>query len=133
MEGSKALAHDCATCELACSQPYGVEISTVDGIFIKQMVIPEAHTVVPQHKHRYDHTSMLAKGSVHAWTDKGFLGTFIAPAKIFIKAGIFHTFKSLEDETIIYCIHNVIRNGEVEVTAEQSAFQLELDLSPERI
>ena len=41
-------------------QPYGVEIKMADGIFVKQMVLSRAGTMVPQHAHDYDHLSMLA-------------------------------------------------------------------------
>jgi hypothetical protein len=107
---------DCATCPVRCQQPFGTEITTVDGIFIKEMHIPDQFTVVPQHSHRYDHTTMLAKGMVgmktgddHEWR------VHVAPAAIFIKAGVKHTFQSLEPDTILYCIHNVSRTGHVEV------------------
>lgn len=89
-----------------------------DDVFIKQMHTPKRGTIIPQHSHKYDHTSMLAQGSVKVWADGKYLGKFVAPSGITIKAGIKHEFLTLEDDTIIYCIHNVSRTGDIEVLEE---------------
>ena len=96
-------------------QPCGVEIKMADGVFIKQMVIKRAFTLVPQHSHTYDHTSMIAAGAVRVWRDGKIDRDYLAPTGIMIKAGVKHTFQSLADETIIYCIHNVARAGDIEI------------------
>lgn len=96
-----------------------VEFSMADGIFIKQMVLKNANIYVPQHSHKYDHTSMLACGSVRAWCDGVDIGEFKAPIPIMIKAGTKHTFMSLEPNTIIYCIHNARDHG-VEIESEHT-------------
>jgi len=77
----------------------------VDGVFIKQMYLKDAGTIIPQHSHAYDHTSMLARGRIRAWAGDELMGDFEAPQPIFIKARVKHTFLSLEPETLIYCIH----------------------------
>lgn len=99
-------------------QPYGVEIRMADDVFIKQMAIPKAGTYVPQHSHAYDHTSMLAVGSVRVWEDEVLKGDFTAPTGLFIRAGTKHCFLSLEDNTVVYCIHNVSRGDLVEILEE---------------
>jgi quercetin dioxygenase-like cupin family protein len=98
-------------------QPPIVEIKMADGIFIKQIFLKKKNTYVPQHSHKYDHTSMLAVGSIAVWEGEIFSGEYSAPTGILIKAGIKHTFKTLEDNTLIYCIHNISR-GEVEILEE---------------
>lgn len=105
----------CAQCseDLVGSMDY-----EADGIFIKQMHIKKEGTTVPQHSHKYDHVSMLARGSVHVWADGIHVGKHVAPHGIFIKAGVKHKFLSLEDDTIIYCVHNVARAGVPEVKEE---------------
>lgn len=95
---------ECGECQ-ACEQPPNWEHIAPDGIFIKQMLLKEAGTLIPQHAHAYDHTSMLAKGRVRAWVGDELMGEFEAPAPIFIKARVKHTFLSLEPDTLIYCIH----------------------------
>jgi hypothetical protein len=89
-----------------------------DDIFIKEMHVPRAGTVIPQHSHKYDHTSMLALGAVRVWEDGELMGDFNSPAGILIKAGVKPTFLSLVDETIVYCIHNLARSNAVEVLEE---------------
>ena len=95
-------------------QPMQVEISMTDGVFIKQIVIPKAGTYVPQHSHTYDHTSMLAVGTMRVWADGLPLGDFDAPKPIQIKAGVKHTMLAMTDGVVFYCIHNVARTGEVD-------------------
>lgn len=102
----------------AIEQPIDVAFALEDGVFVKQMLLPEAGSLVPQHSHAYDHTSMLAVGSVRVWCDEKLLGDFKAPRPITIKARCKHTFLTLEPGTLIYCIHNVARTGEVEVLAQ---------------
>ena len=100
------------------SQPSVVEITTNDGVFIKQMFIRNAGTFVPQHAHVWDHTSMLARGSVFCWKDGVLDQRYIAPAAIFIAAGVKHLFQSLENNTVIYCIHNLHSEDKVAILAE---------------
>lgn len=108
---------DCETCG-ACEQPALWEHTSVDGVFIKQMLLKDAGTMVPQHAHEYDHTSMVAAGSVRVWIDGELAGDYAAPRPLFIKARAKHTFQSLQPQTLIYCIHNVKRTGRVQIHAE---------------
>ncbi len=115
----------CKTCTAGCLealpgelQPYGTEIYTSDGVFIKEIRIPRVHSYIPQHSHDYDHTSLLAVGSIRVWKDGVLDRDYKAPAGIFIEAGVKHTFLTLADDTIVYCIHNVSRNGQVSIAEE---------------
>lgn len=103
-------------------QPPVVEIKMADGIFIKQMLIARAGTYIPQHVHKYDHTSMLAVGRVRIWKDGVFDGDYTAPTGILIAAGVAHMFMALVDGTIVYCIHNVSRTGDVEFHRNEGGF-----------
>ena len=94
------------------------EHTGADGIFIKQMYIAEMGTMVPQHAHAYDHTTLLARGSVRVWLEGIRQGDFRAPQPLFIRAKLKHTFQSLEPDTLLYCIHNVARTGVVKIHAE---------------
>lgn len=96
-------------------QPDSVEFSLADGIAVKSGLFKLAGRIVPQHSHEYDHSTFIAVGSVLAWCDEDYLGHFIAPCSIFIKARCKHTFKTLEDNTLIYCIHNVMRTGDIDL------------------
>ena len=82
------------------------EFHFADGVMVKQIPFRKAGIGRPGHSHTYDHTSMLATGALRVWEDGKLVGDFKAPTGIFIKAGVFHTFVALEDNTILYCIHN---------------------------
>jgi quercetin dioxygenase-like cupin family protein len=109
---------NCNGCVACAEQPYGVEVHTADGVFVKQMVIPKAGTIVPQHSHVYDHITMLAKGSVlvHAG-DMDTAEMRAAPCGILIRAGVKHSFTSMEDGAVLYCIHRE-RDGGVAILEE---------------
>lgn len=102
----------------ATEQPYGVEIRMADGIFIKQITVPLAMTLIPQHAHTYDHTSMIAVGTFRVWKDGALVGDVSAPTGLLIAAGIKHAFLSLTAGATLYCIHNVSRTGEMEIQEE---------------
>jgi len=84
-----------------------IEYTSEDGVFIKAMVLDKAGILVAQHSHEYSHTSLVGQGSVRVWKDEELLGDFKAPANVFIEARCKHKFLSLEDNTKVYCIHNV--------------------------
>lgn len=99
-------------------QPTATEIKIADNLFVKQYVVLKADTWLPQHSHTYSHVSMIATGAVRVWADGKPLGEFRAPSGVVIEAGVKHTFLTLEDNTTIYCIHDISRTGEVEVAEE---------------
>jgi hypothetical protein len=92
------------------------EFRTPDNIFLKEMNLKDAGTVVRQHAHKYGHTTLLARGKLRAWRDGELLGDFAAPAQIFIPAKTKHAFVSLEADTLAYCIHRMEGDGPVEIT-----------------
>lgn len=112
----------CDKCTAGCKalpaelQPFGEEY-IADGIFVKEMKIPKSGTVVPQHSHVYEHMTLLVKGSVFV-DDEKTIKTYHAPSAIIIKAHVKHSFTSLEDNTTLYCIHNTLQTGKVEIAEE---------------
>ncbi len=91
-----------------------------DDVFVKHIPIPVAGSIVPQHAHRYDHITFLATGALYAWADGKPLGRYNAPAPIFIAAGVKHTFQTVEDHTVILCIHSAGRPDVAAVVAENT-------------
>lgn len=79
--------------------------------------------MVPQHVHEHSHSTLIAHGSVRCFKDKHWWADYFAPKLIRIEAGVEHWFQSLEDNTVICCIHNthglddvpVVREGKLEV------------------
>jgi quercetin dioxygenase-like cupin family protein len=72
------------------------------GVYAKETFIPKEKWLV-QHKHKFDHLSVLAKGSIELIVD-GQASVIHAPACITISAGKHHGVKSLTDG-VWYCIH----------------------------
>lgn len=105
------------------------DITTADGIFIKRVVVPKAQSWVPQHAHQWDHTTLLTSGSMFVWTDAmsdkvyALDRVYTAPAAIFIKAGVKHLFRTCEDSTTFFCIHNLKSARAVEILAEHDLLE----------
>lgn len=91
----------CDGCRVrAMCQPIGREYTDENGVFFKEMDLKHSGTIVPQHAHAYPHTSYLVKGSVL------FEGAeYQAPHPFHIPANKMHTFQSLEDDTLVLCVH----------------------------
>jgi quercetin dioxygenase-like cupin family protein len=72
------------------------------GVYAKETLIPAGQVLV-QHKHKFDHLSILASGSVELMVD-GEKRIVHAPACLTIEADKHHGVKSLTD-VVWYCIH----------------------------
>ena len=72
------------------------------GVYAKETLIPAGHVLV-QHKHKFDHLSILASGSIELMTD-GERKIVHAPACLTIEANKHHGVKSLTD-VVWYCVH----------------------------
>jgi quercetin dioxygenase-like cupin family protein len=72
------------------------------GVYAKETRIPAGHILV-QHKHKFDHLSILASGSVEIAVD-GVKSIVHAPACLTIEANKHHGVKSLTD-VVWYCVH----------------------------
>lgn len=99
------------------AQPPLVEFHTADGLYIRQIVLPQAGLLVPSHAHAWSHSTAVATGEVMAWKDGAFLGRFVAPAVMFIEAGAKHSFLTIRP-TILYCLHNLHGAEAVRILAE---------------
>lgn len=73
------------------------------GLYAKETTIP-ANKCLVQHTHKFDHLSVLAKGSVELIVDGEKL-IIHAPACLTIEAGKHHGVRSLTD-VVWYCIHS---------------------------
>jgi quercetin dioxygenase-like cupin family protein len=72
------------------------------GVYAKEARIPAGQILV-QHKHKFDHLSILASGSIELMVD-GNRTIVHAPACLTIEANKHHGVKSLT-EVVWYCIH----------------------------
>jgi len=98
--------------------PLETDLRFAGGTFVKEVRVPRAGTVLPQHVHVFDHLSAIVRGAVAVFADGVALGTFTAPAGVLIRAGTKHRFHTLQDDTILLCVHDIAATGEVEIAGE---------------
>lgn len=89
------------------------DIQIADNVFVRMMRFKKAGTEYDGHSHKFDHISLLAAGSVRMKHDKNGGGeqVFSAPYLIVVSKGVEHQFTSLEDNTVLCCIH-AVRDGD---------------------
>lgn len=74
-----------------------------DGLYAKEMFLVKNSFAV-QHKHTYDHLSILSKGKVRVLFDGENSLEFTAPACINIVKDLNHAIYALED-SVWFCVH----------------------------
>lgn len=74
-----------------------------DGLYAKEVELKK-HSFASQHKHNYDHLSILAKGKVQVLFADGTINEYTAPACMNIVKGVNHSVLALED-SVWFCIH----------------------------
>lgn len=102
--------------DLRAVEPW--QMLCADGVAIVQMVLPLKDNVIPQHSHAHPHHTLIARGAVRVWADGKHIGDYMEREAVFVAAGVKHLFAALQDNTVAYCIHNVSREGEIEILAK---------------
>lgn len=93
-------------------------IACVGNLWLRQMHFAKAGDCNEGHTHNFDHTTLLAVGSVEVDVE-GRKSTFVAPHMIYITAGKRHFLTALEDNTVAYCVH-ALRSAETEEILDPS-------------
>ena len=88
------------------------KMTCIKNLWTRQMFFAKAGDANEGHVHNYDHTTLLAYGSVRVHVE-GNTTDFKAPQMIFIKSGKSHYLEALEDGTVAYCVH-ALRNKDSE-------------------
>lgn len=101
----------------AVNQPRQTEI-IADGVWINQIEVADAGTVLPQHSHVHPHVTSVTKGSVRLECSGEDPVVYSAPAQVIIPALVKHLFITLTDDVILLCIHRIDRTGIVEISEE---------------
>jgi hypothetical protein len=91
--------------------PDYVEFAEVDDMWVRAYTIPKSQSVISQHVHTHDHITLLSHGAVECWRDGERQGEYHAPAVIRIPAGSKHAFRSLTDDVVLCCLHNLRGTG----------------------
>lgn len=100
-------------------QPLG-ETYIYGDVLVKETLVPDAETVVPQHAHTYDHLSYLAAGAVEFYRGESFVGRYDAPCAFRIEARRKHGFFTLTDNVLILCIHNAAHGEAADIHEENN-------------
>lgn len=88
-----------------------IEITCCSNIYIRRMTFKYPNIIELGHTHTYDHVSYLSSGAVEVQVydannkEMSSPKTFKAPATIFIANNLVHQIKSLEENTVVSCIH----------------------------
>lgn len=82
-----------------------VEHHFAGGVYAKEVTIMTTDGVMRQHRHHYDHMSILTKGSVYVVTDDQEKKLYNAPAVMTIPAGVNHYIVPVTVPVKWYCIH----------------------------
>jgi hypothetical protein len=93
-------------------------VDVVDDIYTRVIYLEYKDFVVPQHIHTYEHTTLLAHGSVRLYKNRQWFADYHAPKLIKVEANTEHYFQSLEDHTVICCIHNTHGMDDVSIERE---------------
>jgi quercetin dioxygenase-like cupin family protein len=92
------------------SQPT-IQIGCASNIYIRMMHFHSAGDVEEGHAHQFDHISFLSKGRMQVEVE-GIVKEFAAPHMILIAKNKHHRMTSLEDDTIMSCIHALRENAD---------------------
>ena len=86
-----------------------VKLLAVSNVFSRLMHFEKAGDIEEEHKHIYDHGTLLSSGSVRVdmLNDNKIVSSkeFRAPDFIFIAKELEHRITALEDNTVCACIH----------------------------
>ena len=97
-----------------------VHISCLSNVYVRRMHFKRAGIVELGHRHPYSHASLVASGSVSVQLyddqEEKLIAPVIykAPAMIMIAKELAHQITSLEDDTVVCCIH-ALRDEDQEI------------------
>lgn len=82
-------------------------IEEVAGLYFRSVVIPQAGMSIDQHVHDHDHATFVGNGRVRAYGNGELMGEYDAGSAVEIRAGVYHLFEALEDNTRLCCVHDI--------------------------
>lgn len=85
------------------------KISCVSNVWVRQLHFEKQGDTTDPHKHPYDHTTLLAKGTFKI-TVGDTASIFAAPQLVYVAKGKSHHIEAMEDDCVACCIH-ALRTG----------------------
>jgi hypothetical protein len=83
------------------------EMGYFGNIWVRQNTMDTKGMAFAGHKHKFDHVTMLVKGSVKVEVEGHEPKEFVAPTFIVIRKEHIHKITSLTDDVIYYCVFAV--------------------------
>jgi hypothetical protein len=91
-----------------------IELGYFGNIWVRQNTLPNIGEAHAGHKHKFDHVTLLVKGSVQVEVEGYEPKTFTAPTFMVIKKDKNHKITALEPDVLYYCVFALRDvNGEV--------------------
>lgn len=91
------------------------EMGYYGNIWVRKQFYAKATDIRDGHKHKHDHVSLIATGSVNVFVEGEEPKTFKAPTFITIAAEKEHQIVALEDNTTVFCVF-ALRNEDGTLT-----------------
>lgn len=82
----------------------GSELGYFGNIWVRQNNIEKAGESFPGHKHKFDHVTLLVKGSIEVEVEGHSPKRFNAPTFVIIRKDYKHKVTSLTDDVLYYCV-----------------------------
>lgn len=80
------------------------ELGFFGNIWVRQNTLLKKGDSFPGHKHKFDHVTLLTKGSMSVQIEGHDPKEFVAPTFIVIRKEHNHKITALEDDTMYYCV-----------------------------
>lgn len=84
-----------------------IKIVEVGGLYFRSAIFAESGTIIPQHVHDHDHVTFIGSGRFRGWKDGEWIGDRSAGEVFHIQAGASHLFMSLEEHSMLTCVHTI--------------------------
>ena len=101
-----------------------IQIACLSNVYVRRMAFPTAGIVEVGHRHPYSHASLVASGSISVQVYDDVNQTLLepvvyrAPAMVMIEKDAAHQITSLEDDTVVCCIHALRDENETIIDPE---------------
>lgn len=96
------------------------------NVFIRPNTLQYKGDAVDGHKHNFDHTTIVFKGSVHVKAKlpdgREIEQDFAAPGHFLVLKGVEHEITALEDNTVFWCVYSH-RNAQGDVVEDNIGWQ----------
>jgi len=102
----------------------GAELGYFGNIWVRQNTIEKAGESFPGHKHKFDHVTLLVKGSIEVEVEGHAPKQFVAPTFVIIRKEHEHKVTSLTDDVIYYCVF-ALRNLDGEVIEDMVGVEVD--------